>query len=71
MNIIKLPYKNQQKAAHAAIGMSRWCRDRDLIQGRDYDWAFRTQSHEIHFRFFNDQEEFASFFMLAWAGYEV
>jgi hypothetical protein len=71
MNIIKLPYKHHSKATMAAIEMSRWCQERDMVQGRDYDWAFQTQLNEIHFRFFNDQEQFASFFMLTWAGYEV
>jgi len=71
VKIVKIPYNDQRGAAGVAIEMSYWCRDHGLVRDLDYDWAFITAEKEIHFRFFNDNDSYATLFALKWAGNEV
>ena len=72
MKLIVLPFvEHQRLAVNSAIEMSHWCKGHGLLPNRDYDWSFMSNSHEIHFRFYNQAESYATLFALIWTGYEI
>jgi hypothetical protein len=69
MKLVVIPYEHTLgKATHQAIEMSYWCRDQGLEREKDYEWAFMQRNKEIHFRFFDHCESYATLFTLRWAG---
>ena len=55
--------------SNMGIEMSRWCREHELMLDRDYDWAFLPKDNALQFRFYNENESFASLFAIRWAEY--
>jgi hypothetical protein len=55
--------------AHMGIELSQWCREHGLVRDKDYDWAFMPNDRAIHFRFYGENESFASLFAIRWAEY--
>jgi hypothetical protein len=67
MIIVKIPFTDGQWEASArAIAMSKWCRDNGLEDNKHFDWAFRSNLKEIHFRFYSDEESLATMFAMIW-----
>lgn len=67
MIIVKIPYANAQYiATKRAIEMSNWWKENGLVHSQDYDWSFRSELHEIHFRFYSDEQSLATMFVLIW-----
>jgi hypothetical protein len=67
MIIIKIPYLGATNiAARRAIEMSNWCKENGLVHSKHFDWSFRHQLKEIHFRFYSDDESLATMFALIW-----
>jgi len=65
MIIVKIPHNDTQLlATKRAIKMSNWCKENGLVHSKDYDWAFRNLSNEIHFRFYSDDQSLATMFAL-------
>lgn len=71
MKTVVIPYKDQRNAVGEAITMSYWCKDMGLIREKDYDWTFKSNEKEICFRFYGEDESYASLFALKWAGREI
>lgn len=71
MKLVTIPFLDQRGSAQAAIEMSYWCKDQGLVRDIDYDWAFMTNKKEIHFRFYNGNDSYATLFALKWAGNEI
>jgi len=66
MKLIVIPCERRDSTMRG-IEMSYWCRDQGLVRDKDYDWAFSTQRKELHFRFFDHAETFATLFTLRWS----
>jgi hypothetical protein len=67
MIIVKIAYTDAQlHATKRAIEMSNWCKDNGLVHSKHFDWSFRHQLNEIHFRFYSDDESLATMFALLW-----
>jgi hypothetical protein len=72
MIILRLKFKDatwNSQRANLAIELSHWCKEHNLVPDKDYDWAFMTGLKEVHFRFYGDNPEFASWFALRWGEY--
>lgn len=69
MNIVKLPLDARYPSERVtrALEISHWLSDEyGLEREKDFDWCFMSRDKEVHFRFFNDNEEMASFMVMKW-----
>jgi hypothetical protein len=62
-------YKNNNfaKLYHAsnyAILLADWCKDQNLIMGKDFDWSVWADESKISFRFFEKAEKYSTIFAL-------
>jgi hypothetical protein len=51
-------------ASNHAILLADWCKDQDLIMGRDFEWAVWQGDSKINFKFFGEAEKYATIFAL-------
>jgi hypothetical protein len=69
LNLNKATMPNAGWRAGLGVEMSQWCRDQGLERDKDYTWAYMSELHEIHFKFFGDNENFSTLFGLRWGEY--
>jgi hypothetical protein len=72
--LLKLKLDNHERdefgwRGNLGIELSKWCQELGLIRDQDYSWALMTGINEIHFRFYGEDQSFASMFALKWGKY--
>jgi hypothetical protein len=51
------------------IEISRWCQEHGLVRNQDYAWWYMLSERTLHFKFYGEDESFATLFALRWAEY--
>lgn len=63
---IKVDNRSSSRGAHK-LQISKWLRDQGLVYNIDYDYIIMTRDSEIHYHFYDGNDELVTLFMLRWA----
>lgn len=69
MNIVKIPAPPLQSTRRMLRGLeiSQWLQEEcGLVRDKDFVWGFNTIDEEIHFTFFDNNNEMASYLLMKW-----
>lgn len=68
MKFIKIKVGNRSSSRGAQqLQISKWLRDQGLVYNIDYDYIIMTRDSEIHYHFYNENDELVTLFALRWA----